>query len=109
MFPTVPPQASKPGKYLFLGNSLVVGDQSQDRVERAHAQGVMFRDRQPLMCGNVRLQNNVAAHLVSDPVIPIFAEMLDQSAPRKIPRKFHASGQSEALVADQVQAHTLRL
>ena len=109
MFPTVPPQASKPGKYLFLGNSFVVGDQSQDRVERAHAQGVMLRDRQPLMCGNVRLQNNVAAHLVNDPVIPIFAEVLDQGASRKIPRQFHASGQSEALVADQVQAHTLRL
>jgi len=109
MFPTVPPQASKPGKYLFLGNSLVVGDQSQDRVERAHAQGVMLRDRQPLMCGNVRLQNDVAAHLVNDPVIPIFAEVLDQGAPRKIPRQFHASGQGEALVADQVQAHTLRL
>ena len=112
-FPAMPtavlPRASKLGKYLFLGNSLVVGDQSQDRVERAHAQGVMLRNGQPLMRGNVRLQNDVAAHLVNDPVVPVFAEMLDQGAPRKIPRQFHASSQGETFVPDQVETHAFWL
>jgi hypothetical protein len=109
MPPAVPPRASKLGKYLFLGNSLVVGDQSQDRVERAHAQDVMLRNGQPLMRGNVRLQNDVAAHLVNDPVVPVFAEMLDQGAPRKIPRQFHASSQGETFVPDQVETHAFWL
>lgn len=109
MPPVVPPQASEPGKYLFLGNSLVVGDQSQDRVERAHAQGVVLRDGQPLMRGNVCLQNDMAADLVDYAVVPVFAEMLDQGAPREVPRQLHASSQSEALVADQMQTHALRL
>jgi hypothetical protein len=61
------------------------------------------------MRGNVRLQNNMTADLVNYPVVPVFAEMLDQGAPRKIPRQFYASGQGEALVTHQVEAHALRL
>lgn len=100
---------SKTREDLFLRDTFMVGDHSQDRVECAHAQSVMLLNRKPLVSGNVCLQNDMAADLVDYAVVPVFAEMLDQGAPRKIPRQLHALGQSKALVPDQVQTHTLRL
>ncbi|MFM8684361.1 MAG: hypothetical protein ACKOEG_11420, partial [Chthoniobacterales bacterium] len=46
----------------------MICDQSKDRIEGAYAQGVMLWDGQPLMRGNICLQNDVAA---DSPPLPV--------------------------------------
>lgn len=100
---------SQTRKDFFLRHAFVVRHQTQDRVQGSDAKEVMLRDWQPLVRGNVRLQDNVTADLMHHAVIPPLAQVFDQIAARQIPGQFHASGQGEAFVANQVETHAFRL
>ena len=80
--------------------------EAENRVQSADSECCVLGDGQSLMAGRIGLQNDVAANLMDDPVIPPPAEVLDQSASGQIPRKLHASSQGEALVANQVKPHS---
>lgn len=101
----------KVGENLFLGDALVGGDQSQDRIQCPDTQKSVGGNRHPLMARIFSLQDHVAADLVHDRVAPMLAQVLSQIIPGEISRQLHRRddeglGEGEALVPDQMQPDT---
>lgn len=104
-------ETSKVGENLFLGDALVGGDQSQDRIQCPDTQKSVGGNRHPLMARILGLQDHVAADLVDDRVAPMLAQVLRKIIPGEISRQLHRrndEGLSEgkALVPDQMQPDT---
>ncbi len=101
----------KAGENLFLGDALVGGDQSQDRIQRPDTQESVGGNRHPLMTRILGLQDHVATDLVHDRVAPMLAQVLRKIIPGEISRQLHrrdegSLGEGKALVPDQMQPDT---
>jgi hypothetical protein len=78
---------------------------SENGVERANAERFVVRNRQPLMTWGIGLQNDVAAFLVQNLIIPIAAERFNQFRAAYVPGELSCPGQN--FVPNQVQPDLL--
>lgn len=67
---------------VFPRDSLVFCDLPEDCIESADSKRGMIGNRNSLMTGRLSLENDMAAHLIHDAVVPMLAERPHQFAPR---------------------------
>ena len=68
----------------------------KNRIECADAKLIVVGHWNAMMSGSFGLKNDMAAYLVDDAIIPMFAERLYKCASRKVARQLHAQARTSS-------------
>ena len=74
----------------------MLGHEAKDCVKCANPELIVIRDWNAMMGWSFGLNDDMAAHLVDDAIIPTLAEHLHKGAPCEVPRHLHAEARTSS-------------